>query len=199
MPTRLQVLIPISAAAVIVGVAGMLSLPSEVSIESNSNFLMGTVQLDDKLLQVYLADTEPRKMRGLMWESQDFLANDKGMLFVFDEPGTRSMWMKNMQFPLDILWFDENGNVVSWSSAGAKGFKGSRKSTPYAAQVAADDAGAKAYEQGLRTLTVQVKGPGSGRETALRSLQSKGFKILSIKDTTPMPHNGARPPKRRRV
>ena len=79
MPTRLQVLIPISAAAVIVGVAGMLSLPSEVSIESNSNFLMGTVQLDDKLLQVYLADTEPRKMRGLMWESQDFLANDKGM------------------------------------------------------------------------------------------------------------------------
>ena len=113
MPTRLQVLIPISAAAVIVGVAGMLSLPSEVSIESNSNFLMGTVQLDDKLLQVYLADTEPRKMRGLMWESQDFLANAKGMLFVFDEPGTRSMWMKNMQFPLDILWFDENGNVVS--------------------------------------------------------------------------------------
>ena len=94
---------------------------------------------------------------------------------------------------------DLMGNVVSWSSAGAKGFKGSRKSTPYAAQVAADDAGAKAYEQGLRTLTVQVKGPGSGRETALRSLQSRGFKILSIKDTTPMPHNGARPPKRRRV
>ena len=94
---------------------------------------------------------------------------------------------------------DESGNIVSWSSAGAKGFKGSRKSTPYAAQVAADDAGAKAFEQGLRTLTVQVKGPGSGRETALRSLQSRGFKILSIKDTTPMPHNGARPPKRRRV
>ena len=94
---------------------------------------------------------------------------------------------------------DESGNVISWSSAGAKGFKGSRKSTPYAAQVAADDAGAKAFEQGLRTLTVQVKGPGSGRETALRSLQSRGFKILSIKDTTPMPHNGARPPKRRRV
>ena len=82
---------------------------------------------------------------------------------------------------------DESGNVISWSSAGSKGFKGSRKSTPYAAQVAADDAGAKAYEQGLRTLTVQVKGPGSGRETALRSLQSRGFKILSIKDTTPMP------------
>ena len=94
---------------------------------------------------------------------------------------------------------DTSGHVVSWSSAGAKGFKGSRKSTPYAAQVAADDAGAKAFEQGLRTLTVQVKGPGSGRETALRSLQSRGFKILSIKDTTPMPHNGARPPKRRRV
>ena len=94
---------------------------------------------------------------------------------------------------------DESGNVISWSSAGAKGFKGSRKSTPYAAQVAADDAGSKAYEQGLRTLTVQVKGPGSGRETALRSLQSRGFKILSIKDTTPMPHNGARPPKKRRV
>ena len=76
---------------------------------------------------------------------------------------------------------DETGNVISWSSAGAKGFKGSRKSTPYAAQVAADDAGAKAYEMGLRTLTVQVKGPGSGRETALRSLQSRGFKIISIK------------------
>ena len=94
---------------------------------------------------------------------------------------------------------DESGNVISWSSSGAKGFKGSRKSTPYAAQVAADDAGSKAFEQGLRTLTVQVKGPGSGRETALRSLQSIGFKILSIKDTTPMPHSGARPPKRRRV
>ena len=94
---------------------------------------------------------------------------------------------------------DESGNVISWSSAGAKGFKGSSKSTPYAAQVAADDAGAKAFEQGLRTLTVQVKGPGSGRETALRSLQSRGFKILTIRDTTPMPHNGARPPKRRRV
>ena len=94
---------------------------------------------------------------------------------------------------------DENGNVISWSSAGAKGFKGSRKSTPYAAQVAADDAAGKAYEQGLRTLSVQVKGPGSGRETALRAFQSKGFKITSIKDTTPMPHNGTRPPKRRRV
>lgn len=94
---------------------------------------------------------------------------------------------------------DSNGETVAWTSGGSVGFKGSRKSTPYAAQVAADDAGAKAYEQGLRTLNVQVKGPGSGRETALRSLQSRGFKIISIKDTTPMPHNGARPPKRRRV
>ena len=94
---------------------------------------------------------------------------------------------------------DENGNVVSWSSAGSKGFKGSRKSTPYAAQVAADDAGRKAYEMGMRSLSVQVKGPGSGRETALRALQSKGFKITSIIDTTPMPHNGVRPPKKRRV
>ena len=94
---------------------------------------------------------------------------------------------------------DENGNVISWSSAGSKGFKGSRKSTPYAAQVAADDAGSKAYDIGLRTLSVQVKGPGSGRETALRALQSRGFKIVSIKDTTPLPHNGTRPPKKRRV
>ena len=94
---------------------------------------------------------------------------------------------------------DEHGNVISWSSAGLKGFKGSRKSTPYAAQIAADDAANKAYDQGLRTLSVQVKGPGSGRETALRALQSRGFKILSIKDTTPMAHNGSRPPKKRRV
>ena len=94
---------------------------------------------------------------------------------------------------------DESGNVIAWSSAGAKGFKGSRKSTPYAAQVAADDAGGKAYEQGVRILSVEVKGPGSGRETALRAFQSKGFKVTSIKDTTPMPHNGTRPPKRRRV
>ena len=94
---------------------------------------------------------------------------------------------------------DENGNVIAWSSAGSKGFKGSRKSTPYAAQVAADNAGEKAYEQGLRTLSVQVKGPGSGRETALRALQSRGFKIISINDVTPMAHNGSRPPKKRRV
>ena len=94
---------------------------------------------------------------------------------------------------------DESGNVVSWSSAGAKGFKGSRKSTPYAAQVAADSAAAKALEYGMKILSVEVKGPGSGRETALRALQSRGFKIISIKDTTPMPHNGTRPPKKRRV
>ncbi len=94
---------------------------------------------------------------------------------------------------------DNNGNVISWASAGQKGFKGSRKSTPYAAQVAADAAAAKALEFGMRTLSVEVKGPGSGRETALRALQSRGFKIISIKDTTPMPHNGTRPPKKRRV
>ena len=94
---------------------------------------------------------------------------------------------------------DTNGNVISWASSGQKGFKGSRKSTPYAAQVAADAAAAKALEVGMRTLSVEVKGPGSGRETALRALQARGFKIISIKDTTPMPHNGTRPPKKRRV
>ena len=94
---------------------------------------------------------------------------------------------------------DTNGNIISWSSAGQKGFKGSRKSTPYAAQVAADSAAAKALESGIKILSVEVKGPGSGRETALRDLQSRGFKIISIKDTTPMPHNGTRPPKKRRV
>jgi len=94
---------------------------------------------------------------------------------------------------------DESGNVIAWSSAGSKGFKGSRKSTPYAAQIAADHAATKAQEHGLKVLTVKLKGPGSGRETALRALQSRGFKILSIKDTTPMAHNGARPPKKRRV
>ena len=94
---------------------------------------------------------------------------------------------------------DDSGNVVAWSSSGAKGFKGSRKSTPYAAQIAADTAATKAQEHGLKTLTVKLEGPGSGRETALRALQSRGFKILSIKDVTPMPHNGSRPPKKRRV
>ena len=94
---------------------------------------------------------------------------------------------------------DINGNVVSWASAGQKGFKGSRKSTPYAAQVAADAAASKALEYGIKILSVEVKGPGSGRETALRALQARGFKIISIKDATPMPHNGTRPPKKRRV
>ena len=94
---------------------------------------------------------------------------------------------------------DTDGNVVSWASAGQKGFKGSRKSTPYAAQVAADAAAAKALESGMKILSVEVKGPGSGRETALRALQARGFKIISIKDTTPMPHNASRPPKKRRV
>ena len=94
---------------------------------------------------------------------------------------------------------DAQGNAISWSSAGGMGFKGSRKSTPYAAQIAADHAASKAREHGLKTLYVKLKGPGSGRETALRALQARGFEILSIKDGTPMPHNGSRPPKKRRV
>tara|TARA_B100000161_G_scaffold265382_1_gene241308 strand:+ start:1926 stop:2315 length:390 start_codon:yes stop_codon:yes gene_type:complete len=94
---------------------------------------------------------------------------------------------------------DENGNTISWSSAGLMGFKGSRKSTPYAAQMAAEDAGSKALEHGLKTLRVEIQGPGSGRESALRALQSSGFTITSIKDVTSIPHNGCRPPKRRRV
>ena len=94
---------------------------------------------------------------------------------------------------------DPSGNVICWSSAGQNGFKGSRKSTPYAAQVAAEDAGRKAAEHGVRTLEVEVKGPGSGRESALRALQAVGFQITSIRDVTPIPHNGVRPSKRRRV
>ncbi len=94
---------------------------------------------------------------------------------------------------------DDQGNAVSWATAGASGFKGARKSTPYAAQVAAEEAGKKAAEHGMKTLRVFVKGPGSGRETALRALQSVGFTITTIKDVTPIPHNGCRPPKRRRV
>jgi small subunit ribosomal protein S11 len=94
---------------------------------------------------------------------------------------------------------DAQGNAIAWSSAGGMGFKGSRKSTPYAAQVAAEDAGRKAMEHGMKTLEVCVKGPGSGRESALRALQSVGFTVTSIKDVTPIPHNGCRPPKRRRV
>jgi small subunit ribosomal protein S11 len=94
---------------------------------------------------------------------------------------------------------DVQGNTISWSSAGGQGFKGSRKSTPYAAQMAAEDAGKKAQEHGMRILEVNVKGPGSGRESALRALQAVGFTITAIRDVTPIPHNGCRPPKRRRV
>lgn len=94
---------------------------------------------------------------------------------------------------------DAQGNTIAWSSAGASGFKGSRKSTPYAAQVAAEDVGRKAQEHGMRTLEVLVRGPGSGRESALRALGAAGFTITAIKDVTPIPHNGCRPRKRRRV
>lgn len=94
---------------------------------------------------------------------------------------------------------DPNGNALSWSSAGVRGFKGSRKSTPFAAQLVAEDAARKAMEHGVRTVTVEVKGPGSGRESALRALATAGLKITLIKDVTPIPHNGCRPPKRRRV
>jgi small subunit ribosomal protein S11 len=94
---------------------------------------------------------------------------------------------------------DAQGNTISWSSAGSQGFKGSRKSTPYAAQMAGEDAGKKAMEHGMKTLEVEVKGPGSGRESALRALQAVGFTITAIRDVTPIPHNGCRPRKRRRV
>ncbi len=94
---------------------------------------------------------------------------------------------------------DAQGNAISWSSAGTMGFKGSRKSTPYAAQMAAEDAGKKAMEHGVKTLEVNVRGPGSGRESALRALQALGLTVTTIRDVTPIPHNGCRPPKRRRV
>jgi small subunit ribosomal protein S11 len=94
---------------------------------------------------------------------------------------------------------DAQGNVIAWSSSGSQGFKGSRKSTPFAAQIAGEQAGKKAAEHGMKSLEVQVRGPGSGRESALRALQSAGFKISVIRDVTPIPHNGCRPPKRRRV
>jgi small subunit ribosomal protein S11 len=94
---------------------------------------------------------------------------------------------------------DAQGNSIAWASSGSSGFKGSRKSTPYAAQIAADAAARKAQEHGVKTLEVEVKGPGSGRESALRALQAAGFTITSIKDVTPIPHNGCRPPKRRRI
>src|SRR3954464_476701 len=94
---------------------------------------------------------------------------------------------------------DAQGNAIAWSSAGMMGFKGSRKSTPYAAQVTAEDAGKKAQEHGIKILAVEIKGPGAGRESALRALQAVGFQVTSIRDVTPVPHNGCRPPKRRRV
>ena len=106
----------------------------------------------------------------------------------------------NSTFNNTIITISEvQGNVISWSSAGGQGFKGSRKSTPYAAQVAAEDAGRKAQEHGMKSLDVNVKGPGSGRESALRALQAIGFTITSIRDVTPVPHNGCRPRKQRRV
>ena len=109
MPTRLQVLIPIGIAAIIVGIAGVVSMPSEVKLEQ-VDFPIGTIKLDDKFLEVQIAETAPEKARGLMF--QDMLPYDQGMLFVFEAPGKRSMWMLNMQFSLDIIWFDKNGNVV---------------------------------------------------------------------------------------
>ncbi len=98
-----------------------------------------------------------------------------------------------------VTFTDKQGNVVSWSSSGMMGFKGSRKATPYASQIAAEDAGRKAQEHGMKEVDVRVKGPGSGRESALRALQSIGFVIKTINDVTPVPHNGCRPPKKRRV
>ena len=94
---------------------------------------------------------------------------------------------------------DAQGNAIAWSSAGSQGFRGSRKSTPYAAQMAGEDAGRKAMEHGMKTLEVEIRGPGSGRESALRALQAVGFTITAIRDVTPIPHNGCRPRKRRRV
>lgn len=94
---------------------------------------------------------------------------------------------------------DVNGNTIAWSSAGVRGFKGSRKSTPFAAQLAADDAARKAQDHGMKTVSIRVSGPGAGRESALRGIQSAGLRVTSIRDVTPIPHNGCRPPKRRRV
>ena len=98
-----------------------------------------------------------------------------------------------------VLISDVQGNAIAWSSSGTMGFKGSRKATPYAAQLAAEDAGKKAQEHGMKTLEVEIQGPGSGRESALRALSAVGMIVTSIRDVTPMPHNGCRPPKRRRV
>jgi len=126
-----------------------------------------------------------------------------------DEKRTKKKVRKNVQSGIAhihasfnntiVTITDVSGNVVSWASAGGKGFKGSRKSTPYAAQMAAEDAAKKAQDHGMRNLAVQVNGPGAGREAALRSLQSAGMNISTIRDVTPIPHNGCRPSKRRRV
>ena len=110
MPTRTQVLIPIAIAAIIIGVVGMLTLPSDVKLES-VEFPRGTIKLDDKTLEVQIADTDSLRARGLMFQNE--LSYNEGMLFVFDGPDTRPMWMLNMQFNLDIIWFDENSNVVA--------------------------------------------------------------------------------------
>ena len=110
MPTRTQVLIPIAIAAIIIGVVGMLTLPSDVKLES-VEFPRGTIKLDDKTLEVQIADTDSLRARGLMFQNE--LSYNEGMLFVFDESNTRPMWMLNMQFNLDIIWFDENSNVVA--------------------------------------------------------------------------------------
>lgn len=109
MATRLQVLIPIAVAAVIVGVVGMLSIPSDAKLEA-VEFPRGTIKVDDNVIEVQIADTQPRRVRGLMFQEQ--LPYDQGMIFVFDSPGTHSLWMLNMQFPLDMIWFNENGEVV---------------------------------------------------------------------------------------
>jgi len=109
MPTRLQVLVPISIAALIVGIVGILTIPSDVKLDL-VDFPRGTIKIDDQILSIQIADTDALRARGLMF--QDILPYDEGMLFVFEEPGVRSMWMLNMQFPLDLIWFDEAGNVV---------------------------------------------------------------------------------------
>ena len=109
MTSRTQALVPIAAAAVIIGVVGMLSIPSDSKLEL-VEFPRGTIKVDDMVLEVQIADTEPRRVRGLMFQEQ--LPYDQGMIFVFSEPGIYSLWMLNMQFPLDMIWFDENGNIV---------------------------------------------------------------------------------------
>ena len=110
MPTRSQVLIPIAIAAIIIGIAGMLTIPTDVKLES-VEFPRGTIKLDDKILVVQIADTDLLRVRGLSWQNE--LPHNEGMLFVFDGSGTRAMWMMGMQFNLDIIWFDENANVVA--------------------------------------------------------------------------------------